>query len=1206
MLGEADDFVNLTSDMQLISLDANGAVQNPSVRFDLPHLEHGTWIERDLTCNLANSYLITGLNDQENMLVMRTDLSGTPMWTREIGTPTNYEHGVWAASDPNALINAIGNQFDALTGTSSVILAQLACSGSSNYQVVVSHPNYSLVATAAVTLPTAPGALGYLYVTGYARPLAGGNDQVFLMKMGTSGPPVSFLKIYDIEPNSDDIGSSIQLKLSPAGGGDIWIAGHSYAPAALQNVMVLKTDLNGNPVWANNYDIMGAQGPQGGNEYATNLKLTPNNELVLTGRAEARVGFQATLAGDCMLMRIDAATGAQVDWTRVYAPNDYSSEGRRVEVNAQNEYFITGTSREVLSPSQSAANMLAIKTDAMGKTNSSCYHDAPTAVITRAPMQQILQPTIQDLQGFVTVNTDTTHIDQQQTTCNPPPPCECDFTWNLNNCFSVTFNASCSQPMGGNYQYIWDVYCDGNPEVNVVVGAPNHAFSYVFPCGGGTYQVCLKVIQPNGAICNITHTVVVPSTCCGSASGTLTCHPTDPYKYNFTINVNTPTGLSGCSHSLSSAYPLSNVLYSGNTITGCVAVTDPVPTGLNFTVQTNCVCPGTNLPTTCTLPITLATVCCKQIQIINHTVCETADAYDVPVYASWWPPVNHVYQVTWYMMPKPASGVCPTAPWGGQPYQSTVVSNILEPLHLIPSALPGDVCVYAEINLNDGPCTKIVSNEGMVVRCKPNACQLSDQQFCYTGSCITPAPLTLSTPAPDQCISTVSWFAGNTPVLVQTGGLTYQPPCLSMADDQDCYEDFYFTAVVSDACGDDTCTATVRLYSQNASIGTISMSPVETMPFCPGADATLKFTPNCVGEPPMWKWFERNCSGVVSPVPGGGDMNNCYNLNELYDGATYIVEAANGVCQPVTEEFDIPVYSPFFINDFQAVADPCAEVQVTLTASVIPSVITCSSLPSNCTYTYDWYKDGFLIGSTQGGVSATFNYPNPLPLPSTLAGNYYVIITNNCCPDSKVTSWYITIEPSCEPMVMGPCFICDNQSVTLMAQMVLPPIFPCPTPCTFTWYDAVWVGNSWVMNNVIGMNPTLTVSTPGYYFLESDCNGCIKKVGFNLLGCNSFQANPPRECGVVSVQELMEEKETPLHIFPNPTTGQLTIEWTGTAPKNARVFITDAMGQHLQSITVPDAAMRLNATIDDLPSGVYFVKVRSSDQLFTVARLVKE
>lgn len=176
-----------------------------------------------------------------------------------------------------------------------------------------------------------------------------------------------------------------------------------------------------------------------------------------------------------------------------------------------------------------------------------------------------------------------------------------------------------------------------------------------------------------------------------------------------------------------------------------------------------------------------------------------------------------------------------------------------------------------------------------------------------------------------------------------------------------------------------------------------------------------------------------------------------------------------------------------------------------------------------------------------------------------------------------------------------------------MVQMVLPPNIPCPDACTFEWFTAVLDGSGNCVPGIsLGTGPSVTISTPGQYFVQSDCNGCIKLVKFDVLGCTSQASFGQSTCGVISVEDLMPKAESPLSIFPNPTTGEITIEWSGNAPKNARIFITDPMGRRLRTLTVPDAGNSLTTAINDLPSGLYFVKVQSADRLFTVAKLVKE
>ncbi len=1215
ILGDNSDLFNGTGDMQLDWLDNAGNFNASAQNYSFPGIENAAWIEKNIFCS-GNHYVIAG-TDQDNMLVTFTDLSGTPIWTRSIGSPNDIETSAWVEMDANGLIELVGTKFDATTGISSVAMAQLDCNGNDNWRNTFSVNGYSLVAMSATTFPTIPGGQGICFITGKATPLAGGDDQLFILRVNTSAGFPTFLKTYDVASNSNDVGTCIQGSTLINPQGELWVSGYSDDINGLKNVLMLKTDLNGTPVWAKNYDITG------GDEFAKHFEFDGNGKIVLTGRALESTVFQGTKGGDCMLMRMDAS-GNSIDWTRVFTNNGFSSQGNRVEVTSSNEYFITGNALELLTPSQSAGNILAIRTDANGQTSNNCYQDETTQIISRmALVNNVPLPAF--ILGAMANNlpkplpTISSFNDTIATSCSAlPSPCDCDVTWTNTGCFNGFFTVTCMPATGGNYKYEWDYDCGGPLPPAAPIFALNsnplgspfvQTFPYTFPCGGGSFTACLKLTTPNGIICNYMQTVVVPNTCCGAVSGTMDCHPSIPYKYNFTINVTDPQNATNCTHVLTSPYTLSNLVYAGNTITGCVAVPDPIPLNIGFTLQTNCLCPTTGLPFTCTQPFNVATVCCKQIHVDDQVVCDEADSYDVPIGIWSWPPLNMVYQVSWYVMPKPPSGICPSAPWGGQPYQSTIVSNILEPLHLFPNTLPSDLCIYAVVDLNDGPCTQLTSNIAMLQLCKPNSCTLNSKDYCYDGNCIPPDPIILSSSGtPPTCFSSVDWFEGTNSIAVQNGGSTYQPPCLSMANDQDCYEDFIYTAVITDACGQHECKSRIRLYSKNAPIGTLDIIPVKTPPLCFGEDATLKFTPKCLDNPPGWAWYKRDCSGAVAVLADAGLMNMCYNVNELYNGEWYGVAAKNGVCPIKTEELEIQVIEPASLQSFDAVADPCAEVQVLLSASVIPGLISCTNASFPCTYTYEWYKDGFLIGTTHvGSASESFTYFNPLPLPSTLAGNYYAIIKEECCPDNILSTWDVPIRQACEPVVMGPCFICDGQSENFMVQMVLPPNKPCPDVCSFTWYTAILdVNGHCIPDQIIGTNASITLSTAGHYFVESNCNGCIKLMKFDVLACMSGHQPGQTTCGAVSVEELMSTEESPLHIFPNPTTGELNLEWSGNAPKNAQIYITDPMGRRLRMITVPEGTNSLSTQIDDLPSGLYFVKVQSTDRLFTVAKLVKE
>jgi hypothetical protein len=789
------------------------------------------------------------------------------------------------------------------------------------------------------------------------------------------------------------------------------------------------------------------------------------------------------------------------------------------------------------------------------------------------------------------------------------PPCPCDFTWTTSNCFQVQFDASCPNPIPGTYSYQWDFLCDGGLP-DLVTNNPIASFTY--PCGGGVFTACVIITDPFGNVCEVAHTITVPSTCCGQVNSTMITCGSNPNEYNYSVTISNPLGSTACACTVTAGTGVALGPYTCNstassiTITGTALFTTPiVPLSLNLSIQTNCICPGTNLPYTCTLPVSIPTICCKTIAVADHVVCKDDVSYDVPIQVTNWPPLNNISQVSWYVQPKPASGICP-ATFSGTAYQDNL-TNVLEPLHLNPKTLKTDLCIYVVVHLNDGPCTMLTSNVAMVTLCAPSTCDVTGIDTCYTGTPIVPGLLTLNLNSPaNACPPTIDWYDPNG-MLVYSGPGPYQPTlALSMANPANCYEDFFYTVRITDECGQRDCQARIRLYSSTAAVGTLSMDPFESQPFCPGEDATLTFSPACAGAPPKWSWHFRDCvGGPSSPIQGTGMMNPTFNTNKLYQSGWYIVEASNGVCPPEREEYKIEVNNPLAIVNFTAVPDPCRDQQVTLNVDFTPCTIQGCGTSCSCTHTVEWYLNGFLIGTTQTSLpTATFPWTG-----TPLAGNYYAIVKDDCCPNNIAQTGHIPIDPPCEPVILGPCFICDNTPVTLMAVMVVPPNKPCLDLCTYTWYDAVFdsFNNVWVPGQVIGTMSSLTVTTGGIYFLESDCNGCIKITQFHLLPCQSGQLNARSECGVIiSVEELAPKALSPIRVYPNPTKGGITVEWIGEVPRDARLFLIDPMGIILRQLEVPDVVTEMNISMEDLPAGMYFIKIESAQGQYNVAKIVKE
>lgn len=490
----------------------------------------------------------------------------------------------------------------------------------------------------------------------------------------------------------------------------------------------------------------------------------------------------------------------------------------------------------------------------------------------------------------------------------------------------------------------------------------------------------------------------------------------------------------------------------------------------------------------------LTTICtppnpCDSIFVADTSICSTAPNLLMPLYGC--ANIPCVTQVKWWIQ-----SPCGTGPW--ILYQ---VKPDCSDLLLFPTQFSTDICVYAEV-LTDGTCNcppLITTNTATVLLCDPAGCSILNPNPVEYCDCGNPAPiiaqLSGSTPA---CPSTVTWYDDQGIVVGATP--TFDPPNLcfqGMPDD--CYQDYTYKAVIDSPCGKDSCFVVFRIYNKDAPKGKLEMDPVEAQPFCPGEDATLKFTPGCAGDPKKWDWYMRPCvGGSPTQLTDAGKMNPLYLTNRLYQSVYFYVQTQNGVCLADTSQLLIEVKEPPSIISFSAVADPCVEIQTNLSLDFKPCTIQGCNSGCNCTHTVEWYKDGFVIGTSAGVLPpATFTHTGP----GSLAGNYYAVLKDDCCPGDSVVSSLVKIEPVCVPVIEGPCFMCNGMPVTLEGEMVLPPRFPCPTisSCTFAWYELIGA----VEVNLNNPTQSLLVTQPGTYIFESNCNGCIKRDTFNLPGCTN-------------------------------------------------------------------------------------------------------
>ncbi len=528
-------------------------------------------------------------------------------------------------------------------------------------------------------------------------------------------------------------------------------------------------------------------------------------------------------------------------------------------------------------------------------------------------------------------------------------------------------------------------------------------------------------------------------------------------------------------------------------ITGSIGSTRPIPTLLQLEVVMECICTD-NQPSNCTLPVNLTTPCCDSIYIEGQEICAEDNEFYLSLNGSI--DFNNIAQTIWYKTNAP----CPAGPFGGKPYQNT---NGYADLLLLPEHLNGDVCIYAEVIMKNGPCKKLISNSDIIEVCQRVTCSLENQEHCYTGTPVQPDPLELTIVQDEQdCEYTVIWLDENEDTIQNATGLTYTPPAINFMSPADtCSYSVTYTAIVNSVCGSRRCSATIRLDNDQAAVGDLTISyPAIDMPYCPGQDVTLQYDPICVGETPMWQWHSSEDGLDYGPIDGSGPQNPVYNTNRLFDTTWFLVTKQNGVCETLDSiALRIDIKDSLRIAQFTAKPlDPCRTTGVGMSVDFNPNS---NSIANDCGYQVDWYKDGQLLESADYTSSpVTYNYVEA-SLNGDYSGNYYVVVTDKCCA-YPLKSAIEVIESPMEVSVTGPCFLCFEQTVELNGLVEN----SGGVACTYQWYqliNSVEKSIDDIGHSVTGTsNSTLAVDEAGTYVFEATCGDCTERAVFVLTHCN--------------------------------------------------------------------------------------------------------
>lgn len=711
------------------------------------------------------------------------------------------------------------------------------------------------------------------------------------------------------------------------------------------------------------------------------------------------------------------------------------------------------------------------------------------------------------------------------------------------NCTPFTLSASCNLPSG-----------------------------YFFPCGSTT--VNCTATDASGNVGNCSFNVYVNCECMSFANGTISCNASNPKVYEFSLDINNLTGGSSCNITIDNNQsgvtmiynpPIWNIGQTVAAVTGYFYVTDPVPNPLELEISMTCSCPNGQTES-CSLLYTFTPPCCEEVVVTDRNICYNADT--VLVVLENCDNLYGVTQVNWYWGP---CGAIPSTP--------KQVTTGCEPLLLLPSSLDDDICVYAKVFLNGNPCTMLTSNTATITLCQAISCSVNMVEECDALVPTTPDPLELTLSNAD-CIYTIEWIDPSG-VVVQNGGLTYQPPPLDYTGGpDDCYQDFIYTVRISNDCETTTCTGTVRFYNNDAPKGTIILHAPDLLPVCWGDDLELEYIPDCTEEPPAWYWYSSLDGAAWFPIPGSGMSNAVYNTNELYDDGSvdtwFQVQSMNGICPADTVNFQAIIRQPLVITDFTAAYTSCDQETVQLSLDYNNSI--------NCSDTIEWYHNGILLGyENNPSLPVTYDY-TPV-LPDRPEGYYYAVV-KSCCGEKATTS-VIEILPPVYIEMSGPCFRCNADIVTITGEVMN---LPSGTSCTYSWTAS---GGGHIVSGET--TTTIVVDASGLYTFEATCDGCTYTAMFDLLQCGD----------PTGTEDPAVWNNGYARLYPNPTNGRLTIEFITGIPAEGSLVITDVLGRIVGKQTLDKDIAAIDLSITRLPAGIYFIKVLDGDVVVWMEKVVK-
>ncbi|MFZ8835359.1 MAG: T9SS type A sorting domain-containing protein [Candidatus Caldipriscus sp.] len=321
-----------SSDIFLIKTDANGNVQWAKTyggtawdyAYSVQQTSDGGYIVAGRTRSFG-----AGLSDA---FLVKTDANGNVIWAKTYGgTGTDYARSIQQTSDGGYIVAGITWSFGA--GGLDIFLIKTDANGNVIWSKTYGGTGWD---EAYSVQQTSDG--GYI-VAGYTLSFGAGDYDIFLIKTDANGN-VIWSKTYG--GTGWDWAYSVQ---QTSDGGYI-VAGYTLSfGAGDYDIFLIKTDANGNIIWAKTYGGTGW-------DWAYSVQQTSDGGYIVAGFTR----FFGTGYDDIFLIKTDASGNIQWDKTYGGTSGDYASS---VQQTSDGGYIVAGVT-------ESFGGAFLVKTDANG------------------------------------------------------------------------------------------------------------------------------------------------------------------------------------------------------------------------------------------------------------------------------------------------------------------------------------------------------------------------------------------------------------------------------------------------------------------------------------------------------------------------------------------------------------------------------------------------------------------------------------------------------------------------------------------------------------------------------------------------------------------------------------------------------------------------------------------------------------------------